>query len=294
MLKRMRVAITGVHGQVGSALVAAVAPQHTIIPITHADIALEHSGATQQLVALQPEYVIHSAAWTDVDGCARDPQRALLVNALGTKHVALACQHLDVPLVYISTNEVFDGAATQPYLEFDRPNPINSYGYSKWAGELVVQQLLHRFAIVRVAWVFGGPRSFVRTVLRLAQERTALSMVDDEIGNPTYAPHLAHALRHLVEQRAYGVFHLVNEGACSRFTFAQAILEQAGYTHVRLNPIPLAAYQRDSTPPRFGALHNFVAAIDLGIRLPPWQDALADALAQHHHPPARPQSSSNK
>jgi len=282
----MRIAITGAHGQLGNALVAALAPQHSIIPLTHADVTLEHQMATQQLIALQPEYVIHSAAWTDVDGCARDPERALLVNALGTKHVALACQQLDVPLVYISTNEVFDGTASQPYLEFDRPNPINSYAYSKWAGEQVVQQLLHRFAIVRVAWIFGGPRSFVRTVLRLAQERTALSMVDDEIGNPTYAPHLAHALRQLVEHQAYGVFHLVNEGACSRFSFAQAILEQAGYNHVRLSPIPLAAYKRDSTPPRFGALRNFVAATDLGIQLLPWQDA----LAQYHQSLVHPQS----
>jgi dTDP-4-dehydrorhamnose reductase len=286
----MRIAITGAHGQLGSALLTALAPQHTIIPITHEDISLEHVGVTQQLVALQPEYVIHTAAWTNVDGCARDPQRALLVNALGTKHVALACQQLDVPLAYISTNEVFDGAASQPYLEFDRPNPINPYGYSKWAGEQVVQQLLHRFAIVRVAWVFGGPRSFVRTVLRLAQERTELSMVDDEIGNPTYAPHLAHALRQLVEQHAYGVFHLVNEGGCSRFMFAQAILAQAGHTHVRLSPIPLASYKRDSTPPRFGALRNFVAATDLGIQLPPWQDALADALAQSSETSALKQS----
>jgi dTDP-4-dehydrorhamnose reductase len=175
---------------------------------------------------------------------------------------------------------VFDGTATQPYLEFDRPNPINPYAYSKWAGEQVVQQLLRRFAIVRVAWVFGGPRSFVRTVLRLAQERTELTMVDDEIGNPTYAPHLAHALGEMIKQQAYGIFHLVNEGACSRFMFAQAILKQAGYDHVALKPIPLAAYKRDSTPPRYGALQNFVAATELGIQLPPWQDALAHALAQ--------------
>lgn len=276
----MRITITGANGQVGQALVAALTPHHDVVPLTHTDVAIDQRAATQQLVALQPEYVIHCAAWTDVDGCARDPQRALLVNTLGTKHVALACQQLDVPLAYISTNEVFDGTAAQPYLEFDRPNPINPYAYSKWAGEQVVQQLLQRFAIVRVAWVFGGPRSFVRTVLRVAQERTELTMVDDEFGNPTYAPHLAHALRQLVEQQARGIFHLVNEGACSRFMFAQAILKQAGYDHVALKPIPLAAYKRDSTPPRYGALQNFVAATELGIRLPSWQDALAHALDQ--------------
>ena len=223
----MRIAITGANGQVGQALVSALTSQYTIVPLTHDNMALERRTAIQQLVALQPEYVIHCAAWTNVDGCARDPQRALVMNALGTKHVALACQQLDVPVVYISTNEVFDGTASQPYLEFDRPNPINPYAYSKWAGEQIVQQLLRRFAIVRVAWVFGGPRSFVRTVLRLAQERAELMMVDDEIGNPTYAPDLAQALGQLVEQQAYGILDVVNEDARSRFSFDQAILYHA-------------------------------------------------------------------
>lgn len=276
----MRIVITGAQGQLGRALVATFHTFHTVIPLAHADLSLEQLEATRYLVALQPEYIIHTAAWTNVDGCARDPEQALRTNTLGTKHVALACQQLHIPLVYISTNEVFDGTATQPYLEFDRPNPINPYAYSKWAGEQMVQQLLHRFAIVRVAWVFGGPRSFVRTVLRLAQEHTELQMVDDEIGNPTYAPHVARALLQLVEHKAYGIFHLVNEGVCSRFEFAREILAQAGYPNVALKPIPLAAYKRDSTPPRFGALRNFVAATEYGIQLPPWQTALAEALAQ--------------
>jgi dTDP-4-dehydrorhamnose reductase len=276
----MRIVITGAGGQVGQALIKSLAIQHITVPLTHADITFGEGNAIQQLVDLQPQYIIHSAAWTDVDGCARDPDRALLVNGVGTKHVAQACQQLDIPLLYISTNEVFDGTASQPYTEFDQPNPINPYGYSKWAGEQAVLQFLKRFAIVRVSWVFGGPRNFLRTILRLAQERSELSIVNDEVGNPTYAPDLADGIRQLIEYQAYGIFHLVNDGSCSRYTFAQAILEQAGHTHVKLNPIPLAAYKRDSTPPRFGALRNFVAAQDLGIQLRPWQAALAQELEQ--------------
>lgn len=278
----MRIAITGANGQVGQELVRALSPTHTIIPLTHADVALEVRSAVDHLVALRPEYVVHAAAWTDVDGCARDRERALLVNGIGTQHVALACQHLDIPLLYISTNEVFDGTANQPYLEFDRPAPINAYGYSKWAGEQIVQQLLTRCAIVRISWVFGGSRNFVRTILRLAQERTQLSIVSDEIGSPTYAPDLAHAVSRLIAQEAYGIFHLINEGVCSRFEFAQEIIAQMGYTNIQLNPIPLALYQRDSTPPRYSALRNFVAAVDLGIQLRPWQAALADFLEAIH------------
>ncbi|WP_026370935.1 dTDP-4-dehydrorhamnose reductase [Kallotenue papyrolyticum] len=282
----MRILITGASGQVGTALTHALQPRHVILRGDRARLDITQPEATTTIIHQQPELVIHCAAWTDVDGCARDPDRALLVNALGTRHVALACQALDIPLVYISTNEVFDGQATQPYLEFDAPHPINPYGYSKWAGEQIVQQLLRRFYIVRIAWVFGGPRNFVRTVLRLGQERAELAMVDDEIGTPTYAPDLAAAIARLIEQPAYGIYHLTNSGFCSRYEFAAEILRQAGLTQVCLRPIKLADYRRDSTPPRFGALRNFVAATDLGITLRPWQAALADFLAAQQAQPA--------
>jgi dTDP-4-dehydrorhamnose reductase len=274
----VRILVTGAQGQLGTALVHELHQQHILLPITHSDLDLATPDTTKTLIGYAPDLVIHAAAFTNVDACAREPDRALLVNGLGTKHVALACQELDIPLVYISTNEVFDGNATQPYLEFDRPNPINPYGYSKWVGEQVVQQLLQHFYIVRIAWVFGGERNFVRTVLRLAQERTELAMVDDEIGNPTYTRDIAAAISQLIEQPAYGMYHFVNEGYCSRYEFAAEILRQADIHTLSLRPIKLSEYRRDSTPPRFGALRNFVGATDLGIRLPPWQAALADFI----------------
>lgn len=276
----MRILITGAQGQLGQALIAQLQDQVTLIPATHATLDISQSAATAAIVAHQPDLVIHSAAYTNVDGCARNPDHALLVNALGTKHIALACQMLDIPLVYISTNEVFDGRADRPYLEFDPNAPINAYGYSKWAGEQIVQQLLRRFYIVRIAWVFGGERNFVRTILRLAQERPELSIVDDEIGNPTYAPDIAEAIAALIQQPAYGIYHFVNEGYCSRFEFAREILRQAGRTDVILKPIKLAEYKRDSTPPAFGAIRNFVGATDLQIQLRPWQAALSAFLGE--------------
>lgn len=271
----MRILITGAQGQVGQALITALQQQHVLLPFDHTALDISKLSACSQIIALQPDCVVHSAAYTNVDGCARDPSHALRVNGLGTKHIALACQQLGIPLVYISTNEVFDGRAKQPYIEFDPPNPINPYGYSKWVGEQVVQQLLHRYYIVRTAWIFGGKHSFVRTILRLAQERDELKVVDDEIGNPTYAPDLAQAIARLIEQPAYGIYHFTNEGYCSRFEFAREILGQAEI-NTPLKPIKLAEYKRDSTPPAFGALHNFVGAADLSIKLRPWQTALAD------------------
>lgn len=195
--------------------------------------------------------------------------------------MALACQQLNAPLVYISTNEVFAGNASRPYVEYDPVGPINAYGWSKWAGEQAVRELLHRFYIVRVAWLFGGERNFVRTVLRLAAHPPAsgLRMVTDEIGNPTYAVDVADTIAALITLPFYGVYHLVNSGACSRYECAQEILRQTRQEHIPLTPITLADFDRDSTPPPYTALAN-VAGAALGVTLRPWQMALADFLAQ--------------
>ena len=273
----MRIAITGAGGQLGLALQAALGAEHELTPLGHADIELGHPDCVERLLATRAELVIHPAAYTDVDGCARDPERAYRVNALGTQYVALACRQLGAPLVYVSTNEVFDGAAATPYFEYDRAAPINAYARSKWAGEQAVREALDRFYIVRVAWLFGGARNFVRTVLRLAAERDSIAMVADEIGSPTYAPDVAGAIARLIGLPFYGTYHLVNEGACSRFEFAAETLRLAGRERAALRPIRLADFKRDSVVPPYTPLRNAAAAA-LGIRLRPWQEALADYL----------------
>src|SRR5262245_2015013 len=220
----MRIAITGANGQLGRALQQALGREHDIIALGHDELELGRPDCFDRLRATGADLVIHPAAYTHVDDCARDPELAYRVNGLGTQYIALACRELGAPLVYVSTNEVFDGMATAPYLEYDQAAPINAYGRSKWAGEQAVRELLNRFYIVRVAWLFGGERNFVRTLLHLATSGGTLSMVADEIGSPTYAPDAAAAISQLIRQPFYGTYHLVNEGACSRFNFAAAIL----------------------------------------------------------------------
>jgi dTDP-4-dehydrorhamnose reductase len=272
----MRIAVTGANGQLGQALCARLTRDYEVLPFNQPDFELTTPEAVGQLVVRHPNMVIHAAAYTDVDGCARDPQRAYRVNSLGTWYVALACQQLDIPLVYISTNEVFDGTSSTPYYEYDQPAPINAYARSKWMGEQALRQLVQRFYIVRVAWLFGGKRNFVRTVLRLASNPPAggLRMVADEVGNPTYAEDAADALVQLIQQPFYGIYHLTNSGACSRYEFAQQVLRCAGADHITMTPIALADYQRDSTPPPFTPLANEAGAA-LGITLRPWQEAVA-------------------
>lgn len=278
----MRIAITGAHGQLGAALCAAVGPGHELVPLGRDQLELGSPDAVHQIVATGADLVIHAAAYTNVDGCARDPILAYRINGLGTHYVALACRRLDAPLVYVSTNEVFAGDAAQPYVEYDQTSPINAYGRSKLAGELAVRELLERFYIVRVAWLFGGERNFVRTILRLAADPPpgGLRVVDDEIGSPTYANDVAEAIMRLVDSGDfYGTYHFVNSGTASRYTFARAILAQAGYTDLPVTPIRLADYQRDSTPPPYTPLANLAGAA-IGIALRPWEEALSAYLAR--------------
>ena len=189
------------------------------------------------------------------------------------------CQQLDAPLVYVSTNEVFDGAAGRAYFEYDRPSPINAYGWSKWCGEQIVHELLDECYIARVAWLYGGERNFVRTVQRLANERPELRMVTDEVGTPTYTYDVAVALDTLIATRHFGTYHIVNTGACSRYEFAAEVLRLSGKAEFPLLPMALAEFKRDSSVPPHTPLLNQAGAA-LGITLRPWQAALAEYVQQ--------------
>ena len=281
----MRIFITGCKGQLGRVLYAALA-EHALAgcDLPELDITDRESiGAA--ISAFAPDVVIHTAAWTDVDGCARDPERAYRVNALGTQNVVLACAACDAAMVHISTNEVFDGRATEPYREWDPPHPINPYARSKAAGEWFVRHLLTRLYIVRTAWLYApGGRNFPHRIVQLADDASTgsaqggtLKVVTDEVGNPTYALDLAAAIAALIRTGAYGVYHLTNAGYCSRHDFAREILRISGREHVEVEPITLDDFERASTPPRFAPLANTAAAA-LGIELRPWQEALTEFL----------------
>ncbi len=270
----MKIAITGSDGQLGRALQDALCETHTLLPLPRRAFDITDRANISKLAALEPDLVIQCAAMTNVDGAARDPVTAFRVNAFGTQNIALACQQCRAALLYVSTNEVFDGTKHAPYLEHDAVNPINVYGKSKLAGEWYTQHLLEKFYIVRTAWLYGkGGGKFPDKILELARRETALSVVRDEIGSPTYAPDLANAIAQLIHTEQYGIYHLVNAGACSRYEWAIEILRQANVPRP-VKPIRLAEYRRASSPPPNGALENFAAATMLNISLRSWQDAL--------------------
>jgi dTDP-4-dehydrorhamnose reductase len=271
----MRITITGAFGQLGTCLQETLAGEE-LVAADLPEYDVTQAASVESIAATEPDLVIHCAAMTNVDGCARDPEAAYLVNALGTQRVALACQKAGAEMLYISTNEVFDGSKGTPYLEFDEPAPINVYARSKLAGERYVQALLSRFYIVRTAWLYArGRNNFVSKILHTADRRGELSVVTDEVSSPTYASDLAEAIARLIRTGHYGIYHFTNEGLCSRYDFAVEILKLAGRQDIPIHPMTLAQYVRASTPPPYTPLRNFCGAA-LGITLRPWQEALAD------------------
>jgi dTDP-4-dehydrorhamnose reductase len=272
----VRIAVTGSKGQLGRLVVQALERTHQVLPLDMPNFELSDPGCIDRLAALKPDLVMHNAAMTDVDACARDPARAFRINALGTQNVALACQRADAAMLYVSTNEVFDGEKKAPYLEFDTPHPLNAYAKSKLAGEWFVQHLLQKFYIVRTAWLYArGGGKFPDKILDLARRNVPMVGVTDEIGCPTYAPDLVAALLRLIQTDRYGLYHLVNSGACSRYEWVVEILRLANLSRP-VKPITLGEHSRASTPPKNGALENFIAANALGITLRSWQEALRE------------------
>ncbi len=276
----MRILITGAAGLLGGKLVEMLVDKHDV---TGADIVGENVekiditdfGATRAFVAdHKPEIVLHLAAWTDVDGCTREPEKAIAINGLGAQNVALAAAAVDAAILYVSSNEVFDGKQNRPYYEYDRTNPANPYGYSKVVGERAIMGVNPKHYIVRTAWLFAhGGRNFIHAILGAAEAGKPLRVVVNEVANPTYNDDLADAISQLIKTGRYGVYHFVNEGAVSRYDFARYFLDRAGYQDVSIERISAQEWPRPSVPPVYGSLANR-AGRSIGITLRPWQEAV--------------------
>jgi len=246
----VRVLITGAGGQVGRELVEVFTERgHVVAGFDHATLDIVDRDAVRAaVVEFHPDAVVHSAAWTAVDACEGDPDRAFAVNAIGTRFVAEAARLVGAAVHYLSTDYVFDGTKDGAYLEWDEPNPQSVYGHSKLAGE---RELDDASSIIRTSWVCGfhGP-NMVKTILRLAAENDVLSFVDDQRGCPTFADDLAAMIARLVIERRSGTFHVTNAGPVSWFEFAQEVLRANGDDPSRVRPVATADLQPPRPAPR--------------------------------------------
>jgi dTDP-4-dehydrorhamnose reductase len=278
----MKVLITGAKGQLGNAL-QVVLTNHQIFPMDLPENDLTSFQDTiKDFQQINPEIVIHCAAKTQVDDCELKPDEAYAVNVMATKNVVNACQATDATLVYISTDYVFDGKSNRPYREYDRCHPQSIYGITKWQGEEIVKMHLQRFYIVRTAWLFGdvGP-NIVRTVLKLAGERSLLKFVNDQTGCPTYATDLARAITRIMQTNAFGIYHVTNEGYCTWFEFVKQILETAGKSGVTVEPISTGELNRPAPRPPYSVLAKDGIKL-LGIEMPAYEDALGRFLKRNY------------
>lgn len=260
----MRVLVTGAGGQVGRELVDAFA-DHDVVAADRAALDVTDRGAVLgAITALRPDVVVNAAAWTAVDLCESDPDRAWLSNALAVRFLAEGCRAAGARLCHISTDYVFDGDSPDPYTEWDPTGPRSVYGRSKLAGE---HEAGPDALVVRTSWVCGrhGP-NMVKTILRLAAEHDTLRFVDDQRGHPTFADDLAGMIRRLVVDRRTGVVHVTNQGAVSWYELAREVLAAAGLDPGRVEPITTAEMPRPAPRPANSMLDNAVLRLS-GIDL---------------------------
>lgn len=286
----MKIIVTGAKGQLGTDIIKELSArgiEHKGVDVDDFDIT-DRQSVSDAIQAYQPDVVIHCAAYTAVDKAEDEPELCRLINEEGTKNIALACKQPDGPvpisakMIYISTDYVFAGSKSDKDEHFHKPDdptgPTSVYGTTKLAGERAVQDILEKFFIVRISWVFGASgNNFVKTMLRLGQERSNLNVVCDQIGSPTYTVDLAPLLCDMATTEKYGIYHATNEGTCSWAEFAEEIFRQAGLD-VKVNPIPTREYPTKAKRPYNSRLDKRCLDEAGFERLPGWKDAVKKCI----------------
>jgi dTDP-4-dehydrorhamnose reductase len=268
----MKILLAGAGGQLGQALRAALV-QDEVVALDHQRLDISKLEEVRRAVETYcPDLVLNAAAYNNVDGAESDALAAYRGNALGPRNLAVATAARGIALLHVSTDYVFDGTGTRPYHEFDRPQPLSIYAASKLAGEEAVRSLNPKHYLVRTAWLYHAVgKNFARTICGLARQQSEVRVVHDQVGSPTYAPHLATAILDLARTQAYGTYHLANQGAVSWYELTCAL-----YRHLDIatpvSPIPTSEFPRPAKRPAYSALMTIQ---DPAILLPPWEEGVA-------------------
>ncbi len=253
----MKILITGSNGMLGHDLIEVLKDNHELILTTSKTLDITNKDQVFEVICdAEPDVVINSAAYTDVDGCEENQDLAYSVNGEGVKNLALACKEVDCALVHISTDYIFNGKNDRPWVEDDEIGPISVYGKSKLKGEEAILETLDKYFIVRTAWLYGiNGKNFPKTMLELAKNHSEITVVYDEVGTPTYTPDLAYGISELIETDYYGIYHLTNSGNCSWCEFARYIFEVAD-KDVKVVPVTASEFARPAPRPSYSVLEN--------------------------------------
>ena len=273
----MKILVTGVNGQLGHDVMNELAKRGIEGVGTDVDnMDVTDAAACQRVIKeVGPDAVMHCAAYTAVDAAEENVDLCRRINADGTRNIAAVCKELDIPMMYISTDYVFDGQGTRPWEPDDECHPLNVYGQTKYEGELAVEELLEKYFTIRIAWVFGvNGKNFIKTMLRLGKERGKVSVVNDQIGSPTYTYDLARLLVDMILTDKYGRYHATNEGLCSWYEFACEIFKKAGMDDVQVTPVTSAEFPAKAARPSNSRMSKEKLTENGFERLPSWQDAL--------------------
>lgn len=278
----MRVLVTGVKGQLGHDVVNELAKRgHEYIGVDIEEMDITDPESVEKvLIESKADTVVHCAAYTAVDAAEDNVEVCRKVNAYGTENIAKVCQKLDQKMIYISTDYVFDGEGTRPWEPDDERNPLNVYGQTKYEGELAVEKYVKKFFIVRIAWVFGvNGKNFIKTMLNLSKKTNKLTVVNDQVGSPTYTYDLARLLVDMAESEKYGRYHATNEGLCSWYEFACEIFRQAGI-EMEVAPVSSEEYKAKAKRPSNSRMDKSKLTANGFTPLPTWQDALSRYLKE--------------
>ncbi len=276
----MRILVTGVGGQLGTDVVAELKKRgHEVIAVSQEELDITEEAKVEAFVmSTRPEAIIHCAAYTAVDVAEDNYELAFQVNCLGTRYLVQACKNLNGKFVYISTDYVFSGEGDQPWKVDDVTNPQNNYGKTKLLGEEEVKKYTDRYFIVRTSWVIGAVgKNFVKTMLQLGKARGAVSVVNDQIGSPTFTKNLSTLLSDMVETNRYGVYHATNEGECSWYEFAVEIFRQAKLD-VTVTPVSSSEFPAKAVRPKNSRMSKDCLTKNGFHRLPDWKLELGEYL----------------
>ena len=277
----MKVLVTGVKGQLGHDVMNELAGRGIEgfgVDVEEMDIT-DKEACERVITGAKPDAVIHCAAYTSLDAAEDNLELCRKVNAEGTRNIAKVCKALDIKMMYISTDYVFNGGGGRPWEPDDHREPLNVYGLTKYEGEISVEQNVSKYFIVRIAWVFGvNGGNFIKTMLRLGKEKGAVSVVDDQIGSPTYTYDLARLLVDMIQTDKYGRYHATNEGLCSWYEFACEIFRQAGMDEVKVTPVDSSCFPAKAKRPLNSRMSKDKLTANGFDRMPAWQDALGRYL----------------